>query len=472
MEKTKSGLLLARTESRNMRTLRRIFSENRICLAFLLMGALLLGGCGQTTGAMIDSRSYELGMSSLEAGSYESAITYFQEAIENDGKNAEAYRGIGICRLKQGQYDQALVYFNEAIEAVTYPAENDEFLTDVKRYQADAYLGSGQTDNALTVYTSLLESDRADIAYLQRGKIYASQDKFGQAAQDFSKALDRNQSYGMYLQIYEVYALRNLQADGAAYLAQALEHSPVTADDYFQVGRINYELKDYPAAREALTKAMNSKVSGSVAILGKVYILSDDITGARAVYRKAIETDFDAAAGYNGLAICDMMEGDLESALKNIHSGLSISESAMREALLFNEIVIYEKKEDFETAAAKMENFLKYFPTNQAAIRENYFLSSRVLEANEAANFVHIQEAMEEITHTAQTEADLARNEEEEQEQEETVSDNEPRYLDDGTYYDGYGGYWTTSGLYLTEEQYWNYVWYGDPYYGTYDYGY
>ena len=452
--------------------MRGLFSDNRTGLLAVLLASALLAGCADTGSGIHESQAYNLGMSSLAAGSYESAITYFQEAVENDGKTAEGYRGIGICRLKQGQYDQALVYFNEALDAVTYPDENADFITDVRLYQADAYLGSGQDDKALTVYTGLLDSDRADVAYLQRGKIYASQDRFGQAAQDFSKALDLNGSYEMYLQVYEVYALRNLQADGAAYLTQALERSPVSPEDYFQVGRINYELRNYDAAREALTRSMNNKVSGSAALLGKVYILSDDITGARAVYRKAIETDFDASAGYNGLAICDMMEGDLESALKNIHSGLSISEAAMREALLFNEIVIYEKQLDFETAAAKMENFLKYFPTNEVAIRENYYLASRVQEANEIANFVHIQEEMAAATNTALTEEDLARNEEEAAAAEEQEAlDTTPRYLDDGTYYDGYGGYWTTDGQYLTEEQYNNYIWYGDPYFGTYDYG-
>ena len=59
----------------------------------------------------------------------------------------------------------------------------------------------------------------------------------------------------------------------------------------------------------------------------------------------------------------------------NIENGLSCG--GAEEELLFNEIVVYEYKLDFNTAKEKMQEFLKKYPDNQEAVRENSFLQSR-----------------------------------------------------------------------------------------------
>ena len=45
--------------------------------------------------------------------------------------------------------------------------------------------------------------------------------------------------------------------------------------------------------------------------------------------------------------------------------------------LLFNEIVVYEKQLDFQTAKEKMQEYLKQYPKDEEALRENEFLQSR-----------------------------------------------------------------------------------------------
>ena len=44
---------------------------------------------------------------------------------------------------------------------------------------------------------------------------------------------------------------------------------------------------------------------------------------------------------------------------------------------MFNEIVVYEKQLDFNTAKQKMSEFLSKYPDHEDAIRENNFLQSR-----------------------------------------------------------------------------------------------
>ena len=45
--------------------------------------------------------------------------------------------------------------------------------------------------------------------------------------------------------------------------------------------------------------------------------------------------------------------------------------------MLYNEIVAYEYKRDFATAKEKMKIYLEQYPEDEAALRENEFLSTR-----------------------------------------------------------------------------------------------
>ena len=85
----------------------------------------------------------------------------------------------------------------------------------------------------------------------------------------------------------------------------------------------------------------------------------------------------DSAKGYNGLALCDISDGDYDSALQNISQGLGDATSDEMRDLLFNEIVVYEKKLDFATALSKIQEYLKMFPDDENASKELIFLQSR-----------------------------------------------------------------------------------------------
>lgn len=55
--------------------------------------------------------------------------------------------------------------------------------------------------------------------------------------------------------------------------------------------------------------------------------------------------------------MCDILEEDYESALRNIRQGISCRDESVMRELLYNEIVVYERQLDFETAQSKMRSF-------------------------------------------------------------------------------------------------------------------
>ncbi len=64
------------------------------------------------------------------------------------------------------------------------------------------------------------------------------------------------------------------------------------------------------------------------------------------MYKQYISAVGDSAKGYNGLALCDIRNGDYDSALDNIQKVSDATTDEMQ-SLLFNEIVAYEKKTGF-----------------------------------------------------------------------------------------------------------------------------
>ena len=98
--------------------------------------------------------------------------------------------------------------------------------------------------------------------------------------------------------------------------------------------------------------------------------------GAKALFSSYLSTDGFAAAANNGLALC-ASENDTDSALSYIEEGLKTAEDSDRENLLFNQIVSYEKRADFDTAEVADGGFSGSIPENTAAQRENTFLQNR-----------------------------------------------------------------------------------------------
>ena len=211
-------------------------------------------------------------------------------------------------------------------------------------------------------------------------------DVYDEAASDFEQAYGEDSSYDRAIQIYETYLDKDMEADGTRYLEAVLSTDAKEAEDLCSRGRIYYYMGDYTNAQKELTDASNQGSTEALLVLGMVYGAQSDYANARAMYQQYINQKLDdtsgdqtqtAAQGYNGLAVCDMAEGNYDSALENISSGISIASDDEMQSLLFNEIVAYEKKLDFSTAQEKAVSYVGMYPEDEEAAKELDFLKSR-----------------------------------------------------------------------------------------------
>lgn len=338
----------------------------------LLIACLLavsLAGCGKE-----QSELYDRGMDALKKQDYVTAIGMLQGAADAKERLAESYRALGIAYLESAEYDKAAEAFLNSENAMEH--KHEEFQKDVMFYQAQALRESGDTDKALEVYDRMTQKFKDGEIWLMRGSLYLDRKEYDKAKADFEKAVGKEKTYEAYLAVYQMYQNSSMKADGDMFLEQAVNIRPQDAEDLFQLGCVYYYLENMEQARETLEQAREEGSTEALYLLGNVCLEQGDTEATRKLFENASK-EKEAAAAYNGLALCELAEGNYDAALAQISKGLEGAKGKDRENLLFNEIVAYEKKLDFEKAKALMADFLKEFPDNEEAQRENQFLQSR-----------------------------------------------------------------------------------------------
>ena len=348
-----------------------------ICLLAAGLGALLLTGCGGE-----NQKTYEQANAYLEEANYDYALNEYQACISAGYKLAQSYRGSGIVKLRTGDYQGAI---DDLTNALNDEKTGKSDRKDLLEYRAAAELKAELYDQAMADCQTLAEdySLNANDYYLT-GCVALAMDSYDEASSNFSEAYGSDSTYEMAIQIYEAYLGQDMEADGTRYLEAALKTEAKTADDYCERGKVYYYMDDYENARTELTTAADKGSTEATLILGMVYMAQGDTSNARSFYQQYIDADGDdPAKGYNGLALCDISDGDYDSALQNISQGLGDATSDEMRDLLFNEIVVYEKKLDLSTALSKAQEYVQTFKDDDAAAKELTFLQSRV--GNQAA---------------------------------------------------------------------------------------
>ena len=336
----------------------------------VLLGVCLLSGCKGK-----EPTDYEKGMENLKKQNYKEALENFQGAISAGEDAAKAWRGAGISWSGQGAFDKAEDAFLTALDFTDKSEEN--LRTDLNFYLADAQYHQKEYRACIKTCDEILDKKKEKNGYFLRGSAYLHLDEYKKAEKDFSKVISGSKEYEDYLDIYRIYRECDLNADGAEYLETALELKAKSPEDFYNRGRVYYYISEFEKAEKELKTAREKKNATAAIYLGKVYVEAKEPEKAEAMYQKCLKQEELKAEAYNGLAYCSMELEDYEKALEYIQKGLKVNDKEVNQALLFNEIVIYEKNQDFASAKEKMQQYLTLYPADDTAVKENYFLQTR-----------------------------------------------------------------------------------------------
>ncbi|MDO5336718.1 MAG: tetratricopeptide repeat protein [Eubacteriales bacterium] len=355
------------------------------------MALVLLSGCGGRK-----EEVFRQAEADLENGAFETALLGYKASAAAEVHSAQAYRGAGIAYLNLGQYEEAITSFDNAL---SYDRLSDDARRDILQYKAVTYYKAEQYEKAMETCQELMEYQMDVQSYYLTGRVALAMDSYDEAAKNFQNAYAEDASYETAIQIYEAYFEKGMQADGIGYLEMSLNKPPSDAQDYCDRGQIYLLMEEYDNARQELTEAVNKGSAEAVLLMGRAYLAQNDIANARSMYQQYVtEHEETSARGYNGLALCDIAEGNYESAGNNLSLGLQRATEEEKRELLFNQVVVYEKMLDFSTAYEKVSEYLQMFPEDEEAGKERTFLASRIGQSGQSAGQENQSEETEQNT--------------------------------------------------------------------------
>lgn len=341
-------------------------------LAVLSVCVLTLTGCGKVSRQHIDE-----GMQAIAEQNYEQALTSLEEA-ESAGEDTRLlYRAKGLAFMGLTQYSDAAEAFETALKSSNGRVQNID--VDMNYYLATAYYKQGDDAQAIRIYNTILSlfPKEKDALYL-RGSIllHQSSDNYESAKADFDRAIELAPSdFDQLLNICQVLKECGYQDAGREYLEKAMANNAKDMSDYNK-GRICFYLENYQDARDYLERAKDTAGGGAVLYLGRTWEILGDYNYASSVYEAYLANTPDAEI-YNQLGMCRLKMNDPQAALEAFQAGQTVENCPILQILQYNEIVACEQLENFTEAASLMQSYLKTYPDDEQAQRENIFLKTR-----------------------------------------------------------------------------------------------
>ncbi|MCR4991135.1 MAG: tetratricopeptide repeat protein [Lachnospiraceae bacterium] len=307
---------------------------------------------------------------------YEGALATFDEALEKGGDEREILRGKGIAYIGEGRYEEAISALTDALSLSSGIVESMDY--DINYYLALAYFKSGNTDEAVNIYDTILslKPGEVDAVYL-RGVLYAEKGMLDEALSSFNQVIAiEPDNYDRIINIYTILATNGYKEKGQEYLKSAIDNGTKKMSNY-EKGQISYYLEDYESAKTYLEKAREEEGYEAVLMLGKTYEMLGDNNYAVSVFSSYANSAEPSPEILNEMGLCKMSMSDYEGALVAFEEAIAIPNNNMLQTLKFNEIVCYEHLGQFDRAKSLMETYVKSYPDDENAQTEYMFLKTR-----------------------------------------------------------------------------------------------
>jgi tetratricopeptide (TPR) repeat protein len=303
-----------------------------------------------------DAEAYNnRGLAYSDLGQYERAIQDYDQALDINPQLAEAYINRGTVYHDLGQYERAIQDYDQALDI-------NPQLAEAYINRGNAYYYLGQYERAIQDYDQALEINPGYAeAYYNRGTAYSDLGQYERAIENYDQALDIN------LQLAEAYNNRGLAySDLGQYeraienYDQALEINPQLAEAYYNRGNAYYYLGQYERAIQDYDQALEINPGYAEAYYNRGTAYSDLGQYERAIenYDQALDINPQDAEAYNnrGTAYSDL--GQYERAIENYDQALEINPGYAK--AYYNRGTAYHDLGQYERAERDFRKALEY----------------------------------------------------------------------------------------------------------------
>jgi tetratricopeptide (TPR) repeat protein len=230
-------------------------------------------------------------------------------------ESASFYFTRGAELLHKGQLDQAIAEFNQAIEL--NPRDAEAF-----GHRGTAYLKKGQIDRAISDYDQVLRlNPRYAEVYTDRGVAYGAKGQFDRAIADFNRAIELKPSYAPAWSCRGGMYLNKGQIDRAiADFSKAVEVDPGYAMGYNNRGTAYMQQKRYDQAIFDFDKALrlDPRHASAYANRGIAYFEKGQIDRAITDLTRGLEIDPGVAPAYEARAKAYTNKGEYQKAWQDV----------------------------------------------------------------------------------------------------------------------------------------------------------
>jgi tetratricopeptide (TPR) repeat protein len=289
--------------------------------------------------------------------SFEDAVERFQQAVELDPTNQNAWNGLGWSRFNGGNSAQAKIAFEKLVEMnPKHPAALNGL--------GQIYLSQGQLAQAEEFL--LRCSDQASAAWFGLARLYLLQEKYDDALKWAQKIVD-NRQFGDSEEFVRrmLDAAKNRQLDDqlramiAPHAASDASRQVLEAFQLMQKGQMD-------EARKLLEQAFETAPDDVEVLNGYGWFRMNvgEAADAQPLFERALELQPLHGGALNGLAQCHKQRGEIDKAIELWKKMLEISPGA--NAGMYSLAETYLERGEFDKALPLYEKLAKAQPDNEA----------------------------------------------------------------------------------------------------------
>jgi tetratricopeptide (TPR) repeat protein len=290
------------------------------------------------------------------------AIDSLQAALRNDADNGVAHYWLGKAFDLQHNDSRAEAEWRDAVRLK--PELNDAQLAlanlEMQRGDYDALTQSGQL--------IIANAPQSPEGYLLRAVAEMNRQRYSDAEQDLRKIAELAPASAVpYVQTGNLHLLQKQYADALASYQKALEKDPASTEGLQGLMK-TYLAQKQPeqaiaAARAQIAKAPNS--SGFYDLLGGALFQKNDLSGAEAAFRKAIDLDHNNSDALLKLAQVQAASGSVSQALATYQQSIKDHPSDISFYILAGEL--YESQSNWAQARDMHQKALAIKPDDPLA---------------------------------------------------------------------------------------------------------
>ncbi len=263
----------------------------------------------------------------------DNAIGLFKQAVQEDSEYALAYASLGEAYWRKYQQTNVISLVDSAQFFLDRAISINEELLEVQQVQGLLYLGTGNYEDAVEVYSGVIESDsKNEAAFKGLAEAYDNLGEPVKAEEAYLAAIEIKPEYWLGHKSLGNFYIKNGEYQKAITpLQQVIALTPDNHDGYSNLGVLFYYLSDWEQSIANFTRSLEIKPTESAASnLGTVHYILGNYEEASTFYEIAVEINPNNYAVWGNLAALQGILGNTHQETKFYLKAIEVAERQLQ----------------------------------------------------------------------------------------------------------------------------------------------